>query len=133
MSIVIDCNENILRAFPMLSTPAWQFMCTDCVYRALQVMNRPVRCKEIRQWVNDNVGFPRGVTIEMIAACCLRLVKMGLVKREMVDGAIREIPREGFCSWAHNVENCKKCKTCHFNEDYSKVLMKESIPYYSLM
>lgn len=48
MSIVIDCNENILRAFPMLSTPAWQFMCTDCVYQALQALNRPVRCKEIR-------------------------------------------------------------------------------------
>lgn len=99
MSIVIDCNENILRAFPMLSTPAWQFMCTGCVFQALQALNRPVRCKEIREWFNDNVGFPR----------------------------------EGFCSWAHDVENCKKCKTCHFNEDYSKVLMKESIAYYSLV
>lgn len=133
MSIAIDCNENILRAFPMLSAPAWQLMCTDCVYHALQDMNRPVRCKEIRQWVNGNVGFPRGVTIEMIAACCRRLVKMGLAKRETVDGAIREIPREDFCSWGHDVENCKKCKTCHFNEDYSKVLVKESISYYSLV
>lgn len=133
MSIVIDCNEKILQAFPMLSTPALQFMYTDYVFRALQALNRPVRCKEIRQWVNDNVGFPRGVTVEMIAACCLRLVKMGLIKRETVDGAIREIPREGFCSWAHDVENCKKCKMCHFNEDYSKVLMKESIAYYSLV
>ena len=133
MSIVIDCNEKILNAFPMMYIPARQFMCTDCVFQALQVMNRPVRCKEIHQWVNDNVGFPRNVTIEMISACCRRLVKMGLAKRETVDGAIREIPREGFCSWAHDVENCKKCKTCHFNEDYSKVLMKESIAYYSLV
>lgn len=133
MSIVIDCNETILRAFPMLSIPAWQFMCTDYVYRALQALNRPVRCKEIRQWVNDNVGFPRGVTVKMVSACCWRLVKMGLVKRETADGVIREIPREGFCSWAHDVENCKKCKICHFNEDYSKVLMKESIAYYSLV
>lgn len=133
MSIVIDCNENILRAFPMLSTPAWQFMCTGCVFQALQALNRPVRCKEIRQWINKNVGFPRSVTIQMISACCLRLMKMELVKCETVDNVIREIPREGFCSWAHDVENCKKCKMCHFNEDYSKVLMKESIPYYSLV
>ena len=133
MSIAIDCNENILRAFPMLSAPAWQLMCTDCVYHALQDMNRPVRCKEIRQWVNNNVGFPYGVTVEMIAACCRRLVKMGLVKRETDDSEIREIPREDFCSWAHDVERCKKCKMCHFNEDYSKVLVKESIPYYSLV
>lgn len=133
MSIVIDCNENILRAFPMLSTPALQFMYTDCVYQALQALNRPVRCKEIRQWINKNVGFPPIVTIQMISACCLRLVKMGLVKCEMVDGVIREIPRESFCSWAHDVENCKKCKMCHFNEDCSKVLMKESISYYSLV
>ena len=133
MSIVIDCNEKILQAFPMLSTPALQFMYTDYIFRALQALNRPVRCKEIRQWIKENASFPRDVTIEMIAACCLRLVKMGLVKREMVDGAIREIPREGFCSWAHDVERCKKCKMCHFNEDYSKVLMKESIAYYSLV
>ena len=133
MSIVIDCNEKILRAFPMMSTPALQFMYTDYIFRALQILNRPVRCKEIRQWIKENASFPRDVTIEMISACCLRLVKMGLVKREMVDGAIREIPREGFCSWAHDVERCKKCKMCHFNEDYSKVLMKESIAYYSLV
>lgn len=133
MSIVIDCNEKILQAFPMLSTPALQFMYTDYIFRALQALNRPVRCKEIRQWIKENASFPRDVTIEMISACCLRLVKMGLVKREMVDGAIREIPREGFCSWAHDVECCKKCKMCHFNEDYSKVLMKESIAYYSLV
>ena len=133
MSIVIDCNENILRAFPMMSTPALQFMYTDYIFRALQALNRPVRCKEIRQWIKENASFPRDVTIEMISACCLRLVKMGLVKREMVDGAIREIPRESFCSWAHDVESCKKCKMCHFNEDYSKVLMKESIAYYSLV
>lgn len=133
MSIVIDCNEKILRAFPMMSTPALQFMYTDYIFRALQALNRPVRCKEIRQWIKENASFPRDVTIEMISACCLRLVKMGLVKREMVDGAIREIPREGFCSWAHDVERCKKCKMCHFNEDYSKVLMKESIAYYSLV
>lgn len=133
MSIVIDCNENILRAFPMLSTPAWQFICADCVYQALQALNRPVRCKEIRQWINKNVGFPRSVTIQMISACCLRLMKMGLVKCETVNNVIREIPREGFCSWAYDVENCKRCKMCHFNEDYSKVLIKESIPYYSLV
>lgn len=133
MSIVIDCNEKILQAFPMLSTPALQFMYTDYIFRALQALNRPVRCKEIRQWIKENASFPHDVTIEMISACCLRLVKMGLVKREMVDGAIREIPREGFCSWAHDVECCKKCKMCHFNEDYSKVLMKESIAYYSLV
>lgn len=133
MSIVIDCNEKILQAFPMLSTPALQFMYTDYIFRALQALNRPVRCKEIRQWIKENASFPRDVTIEMISACCLRLVKMGLVKREMVDGAIREIPRESFCSWAHDVERCKKCKMCHFNEDYSKVLMKESIAYYSLV
>lgn len=133
MSIVIDCNEKILQAFPMLSTPALQFMYTDYIFRALQALNRPVRCKEIRQWIKENASFPRDVTIEMISACCLRLVKMGLVKREMVDGAIREIPQEGFCSWAHDVERCKKCKMCHFNEDYSKVLMKESIAYYSLV
>lgn len=133
MSIVIDCNEKILQAFPMLSTPVLQFMYTDYIFRALQALNRPVRCKEIRQWIKENASFPRDVTIEMISACCLRLVKMGLVKREMVDGAIREIPRESFCSWAHDVERCKKCKMCHFNEDYSKVLMKESIAYYSLV
>ncbi len=133
MSIVIDCNEAVLRAFPMLSTPARQFMYTDYAYRALQALNRPVRCKEIRQWINDNIGFPRGITVEMVSACCWRLVKMGLVKRETTDGIIREIPREGFCSWAHDVENCKKCKMCHFNEDYSKVLIKESIAYYSLV
>lgn len=133
MSIVIDCNEKILQAFPMLSTPALQFIYTDYIFRALQALNRPVRCKEIRQWINKNVGFPRSVTIQMISACCLRLMKMGLVKCETVDGAIREIPREDFCSWAHDVENCKKCKMCHFNEDYSKVLMKESIAYYSLV
>lgn len=133
MSIVIDCNEKILQAFPMLSTPALQFMYTDYIFRALQALNRPVRCKEIRQWIKENASFPRDVTIEMISACCLRLVKMGLVKRKMVDGAIREIPRESFCSWAHDVERCKKCKMCHFNEDYSKVLMKESIAYYSLV
>lgn len=133
MSIVIDCNEKILQAFPMLSTPALQFMYTDYIFRALQALNRPVRCKEIRQWIKENASFPRDVTIEMISACCLRLVKMGLVKREMVDGAIREIPREDFCSWAHDVECCKKCKMCHFNEDYSKVLVKESIVYYSLV
>lgn len=133
MSIVIDCNEKILRAFPMMSTPALQFMYTDYIFRALQALNRPVRCKEIRQWIKENASFPRDVTIEMISACCLRLVKMGLAKRERVDGAIREIPRESFCSWAHDVECCKKCKMCHFNEDYSKVLMKESIPYYSLV
>ena len=133
MSIVIDCNEKILRAFPMMSTPAWQFMCTDCVYRALQALNRPVRCKEIRQWINENVGFPRSVTIQIISACCLRLYRMGLAKYEVIDEDTREIPREGFCSWAHDVERCKKCKMCHFNEDYSKVLMKESIAYYSLV
>lgn len=133
MSIVIDCNEAILRAFPMLSTPARQFMYTDYVYRALQALNRPVRCKEIRQWINDNIGFPRGGTVEMVSACCWRLVRMGLAKRETTDGIIREIPREGFCSWAHDVERCKNCKSCHFNEDYSKVLIKESIAYYSLV
>lgn len=133
MSIVIDCNEAILRAFPMLSTPARQFMYTDYVYRALQALNRPVRCKEICQWINDNIGFPRGGTVEMVSACCWRLVKMGLAKRETTDGIIREIPREGFCSWAHDVEHCKNCKFCHFNEDYSKVLIKESIAYYSLV
>lgn len=133
MSIVIDCNEAILRAFPMLSTPARQFMYTDYVYRALQALNRPVRCKEIRQWINDNIGFPRGGTVEMVSACCWRLVRMGLAKRETTDGIIREIPREGFCSWAHDVERCKNCKMCHFNEDYSKVLIKESIAYYSLV
>lgn len=133
MSIVIDCNEKILQAFPMLSTPALQFMYTDYVFRVLQALNRPVRCKEIRQWIKENASFPRSVTIQMISACCLRLMKMGLVKCETVDNVIREIPREGFCSWAHDVENCKKCKMCHFNEDYSKVLMKESIPYYSLV
>lgn len=133
MSIAIDCNENILRAFPMLSAPVWQLMCTDCVYHALQDMNRPVRCKEIRQWVNNNADFPRDVTVEMIAACCRRLVKMGLVKRETVDGIIREIPREDFCSWGDDVEYCKECQMCHFNEDHSKVLVKESISYYSLV
>lgn len=32
MSIVIDCNEKILQAFPMLSTPALQFMYTDYIF-----------------------------------------------------------------------------------------------------
>lgn len=58
MSIVIDCNENILRAFPMLSAPAWQLMCTDCAFQALQALNRPVRCKEIRQWIKKKCQFP---------------------------------------------------------------------------
>lgn len=133
MSTVIDCNEAILCAFPMPSTPAQQFMYTVCVYRALQALNRPVRCKEIRQWINDNIGFPRGGTVEMVSACCWCLVRMGLAKRETTDGIIREIPREGFCRWAHDVECCKNCKTCRFNEGYSKVLIKGSIAYYSLV
>ena len=134
MSIVIDCNEKILRAFPMLSTPAWQFMCTDCVFQALQVLNRPVRCKEIRQWVNDNVGFPRGVTVEMIAACCLRLVKMGLVKREEVDEGTLEIPLEDWCSYSADTRNCQACGNgCKFNSDHTKLVVKNTNAYYSLM
>ncbi len=134
MSIVIDCNENILRAFPMLSAPAWQLMCTDCVYHALQDMNRPVRCKEIRQWVNDNVGFPRGVTVEMIAACCRRLVKMGLVKREEVDEGTLEIPLEDWCSYSADTRNCQACgNRCKFNSDHTKLVVKNTNAYYSLV
>ena len=134
MSIVIDCNENILRAFPMLSAPAWQLMCTDCVYHALQDMNRPVRCKEIRQWVNDNVGFPRGVTVEMIAACCCRLVKMGLAKREEVDEGTLEIPLEDWCKYSADIKNCQACgNRCKFNSDRTKLVVKNTNAYYSLV
>ena len=134
MSIVIDCNEKILRAFPMLSTPAWQLMCTDCVFQALQAMNRPVRCKEIRQWVNDNVGFPYGVTVEMIAACCHRLVKMGLAKREEVDEGTLEIPLEDWCSYSADTRNCQACgNRCKFNSDHTKLVVKNTNAYYSLV
>lgn len=135
MSIVIDCNEKILRAFPMLSTPARQFMCTDCVYQALQALNRPVRCKEIRQWVNDNVGFPRGVTVEMIAACCRRLVKMGLAKREEVNLGILEIPLENWClTPLKDIKSCKACgNKCKFNADHTKLAVENKNAYYSLV
>ena len=134
MSIAIDCNEKILRAFPMLSTPAWQLMCTDCVFQALQAMNRPVRCKEIRQWVNDNVGFPYSVTVEMIAACCRRLVKMGLAKREEVDEGTLEIPLEDWCSYSANTRNCQACgNRCKFNSDHTKLVVKNTNAYYSLV
>ena len=130
MSTVIDCNEKILQGFPMLSTPAWQFMCTDCVLRALQVFNRPVRCKEIRQWVNDNVGFPRSVTVGMIAACCRRLVKMGLAKREEVDEGTLEIPLD----WCEYSLNCQVCGgKCKFNSDHTKLVVKNTNAYYSLV
>lgn len=135
MSIVIDCNEKILRAFPMLSTPARQFMCTDCVYQALQALNRPVRCKEIRQWVNDNVGFPRGVTVEMIAACCRRLVKMGLAKREEVNLGILEIPLENWClTPLKDIKSCKACgNKCKFNAGHTKLIVENKNAYYSLV
>lgn len=134
MSIVIDCNENILRAFPMLSAPAWQLMCTDCVYQALQALNRPVRCKEIRQWVNNNVGFPYGVTVEMIAACCHRLVKMGLAKREELDEGTLEIPLEDWCSYSADTRNCQACgNRCKFNSDHTKLVVKNTNAYYSLV
>lgn len=134
MSIVIDCNEKILHGFPMLSTPAWQFMCTDCVFQALQVFKRPVRCKEIRQWVNDRVGFPYGVTIEMIAACCHRLVKMGLAKREEVDEGTLEIPLEDWCSYSADTRNCQACgNRCKFNSDHTKLVVKNTNAYYSLV
>ena len=134
MSIAIDCNENILRAFPMLSAPAWQLMCTDCVYYALQDMNRPVRCKEIRQWVNNNVGFPRSVTVEMITACCRRLVKMGLAKREEVDEGTLEIPLEDWCSYSADTRNCQACgNRCKFNSDHTKLVVKNTNAYYSLV
>lgn len=133
MSIIIDCNEKILRAFPMMSTPAWQFMCTDCVFQALQALNRPVRCKEIRQWINENIGFPHGVTIEMIAACCLRLTKMGLAKREEIDGETRELPLE-WCSNSANPNHCARCgNKCKFNEDRTKIVVKNKLAYYSLV
>ena len=105
MSIVIDCNEKILQAFPMMYVPAMQLMYTNCVHQALQSLNRPVRCKEIREWVYENSDITYDITIAMVSSCCHRLVKMGFAKREMVDSGIREIPREDFCSWAHNVEN----------------------------
>ena len=134
MSIAIDCNENILRAFPMLSAPAWQLMCTDCVYHALQDMNRPVRCKEIRQWVNNNVGFPYGVTVEMIAACCRRLVKMGLAKREEVDEGMLEIPLEDWCTYSADTKKCQACGgKCKFNSDHTKLVVKNTNAYYSLV
>lgn len=134
MSIVIDCNEKILNAFPMMSTPTWQLMCTDCVYHALQDMNRPVRCKEIRQWVNNNVGFPYGVTVEMIAACCRRLVKMGLVKREEVDEGTLEIPLEDWYSYSADTEKCHACGgKCKFNSDHTKLVIKNTNAYYSLV
>ena len=134
MSIIIDCNENILRAFPILSISPWQLMCTDCVYRALQVINHPVRCKEIRQWFNDNVGFPRGVTVEMIAACCHRLVKMGLAKREEVDEGMLEIPLEDWCSYSADTRNCQACgNKCKFNSDHTKLVVKNTNSYYSLV
>ena len=134
MSIVIDCNEKILHGFPMLSIPAWQFMCTDCVFQALQVFKRPVRCKEIRQWVNDHVGFPRGVTVEMIAACCHRLVKMGLAKREEVDEGTLEIPLEDWCEYSADTEKCQACGgKCKFNSDHTKLVVKNTNAYYSLV
>lgn len=135
MSIVIDCNEKILRAFPMLSTPARQFMCTDRVYQALQALNRPVRCKEIRQWISENVGFPRSVTIEMISACCLRLTKMGLAKREKVDEGTLEIPLEDWClNYSMNLKTCKACSgKCKLNDDHTKLVVKNEITYYSLV
>lgn len=134
MSIAIDCNEKILRSFPMLSTPAWQLMCTDCVFQALQALNRPVRCKEIRQWVNDNVGFPHGVTVEMIAACCHRLVKMGLAKREEVDEGTLEIPLEDWCNYSADTRNCQACgNRCKFNSDHTKLVVKNTNAYYSLV
>ena len=120
MSIVIDCNEKILQAFPMMSTPAWQFMCTDCVYQALQALNHPVRCKEIRQWIKENASFPRDVTIEMISACCLRLVKMGLAKRKEVDEGMLEIPLEDWCLYySMNVKYCQDCGNKRINSDDS--------------
>lgn len=135
MSIIIDCNENILRAFPMLSTPAMQFACTDYVFRALQVLNRPVRCKEIRQWINNNAGFPYGITIEMVAACCSRLVKMGLAKREEVNLGTLEIPLEDWClASLMDVKNCQTCGgKCKFNADHTKLVVKNKNAYYSLV
>lgn len=135
MSIVIDCNENILRAFPMLSTPAWQFMCTGCVFQALQALNRPVRCKEIREWFNDNIGFPRDITVEMIAACCLRLVKMGLAKREEIDEGTLEIPLEDWClNYSADLKSCQACgNKCKFNDDHTKLVVKNTNAYYSLV
>lgn len=134
MSIAIDCNEKIFRAFPMMLAPAWQFMCTDCVFQALQAMNRPVRCKEIRQWVNNNVGSPYGVTVEMIAACCRRLVKMGLAKREEVDEGTLEIPLEDWCSCSADTRNCQACgNRCKFNSDHTKLVVKNTNAYYSLV
>lgn len=135
MSIVIDCNEKILQAFPMMSTPAWQFMCTDCVYQALQALNHPVRCKEIRQWIKENASFPRDVTIEMISACCLRLVKMGLAKRKEVDEGMLEIPLEDWCLYySMNVKYCQDCgNRCKFNDDHTKLVVKNKNAYYSLV
>ena len=134
MSTIIDCNENILRAFPMLSTPAWQFTCTDCVFRALQALNRPARCKEIRQWINDNAGFPYGITVEMVAACCSRLIRMGLAKREEVDVGTLEIPLENWC--LNPLVDIKRCQTCggkcKFNADHTKLVVKNKNAYYSL-
>lgn len=135
MSIVIDCNEKILQAFPRLSTPALQFMYTDYVFRALQALNRPVRCKEIRQWIKENASLPRDVTIERISACCLRLVKMGLAKRKEVDEGMLEIPLEDWClDYSMNVKYCQDCgNRCKFNDDHTKLVVKNKNAYYSLV
>lgn len=135
MSIVIDCNEAILRAFPMMSTPARQFMCTDYVYRALQALNRPVRCKEICQWINDNIGFLRGGTVEMVSACCQRLIVMGLAKREEIDEGTLEIPLEDWCFYySMDIKYCQTCGNhCKFNDDHTKLVVKNKVAYFSLV
>ena len=135
MSTTIDCNENILRGFPILSTLSWQLTCTDCVFQALQALNRPVRCKEIRQWVNENIDLPYDITIEMIAACCSRLIKMELVERKEVDVGILEIPLEDWCLIPlMDVKNCQTCGgKCKFNADHTKLVVKNKNAYYSLV
>ena len=134
MSIVIDCNENILRAFPMLSTPAWQFMCTDCVYHPLQSLNHSVRCKEIREWIYKNSNITYNITIAMVSSCCHRLVKMGLAKREEVDEGTLEIPLEDWCKYSVDPENCQACGgKCKFNSDRTKLVVKNTNAYYSLV
>ncbi len=70
MSIIIECDKKILQAFPMMYIPAMQFMYTNCVRQALQALNHPVRCKEIRKWIYENSDITYDITITMVSSCC---------------------------------------------------------------
>ena len=133
MSIIIECDKKILQAFPMMSTPAMQFMYTNCVRQALQALNHPVRCKEIRKWIYENSDITYDITIAMVSSCCQRLVEMGLAKREEVEEGTREIPTD-WCSNSSNPNHCVRCSCkCKFNADRTKIIIKKKNSYYSLV